>query len=208
MTLRSMRSLNRFLIGATLCSGISLATQVALAQDIYEIAAKKEAKSEAAEPDAMWKWINFGLLAVGLGYLLGKTLPPFFKSRTSDIQKDIVEAQATKRDAEQRAAAIEKRVSALGADIEAFQAQSRTEMEQEAARIREETARMIEKVQKQAGNEIETAGKNAQRDLKAYAAKLSLDMAEQRIRTRLDTATENGLVDDFVKDLQAEGSKN
>ncbi len=208
MTLfNSTKRLNRFLIAATICCGAFFLQPIARAQEPAG-EAKKEAKSEAAEPDPLWKWINFGLLAVGLGYLLGKSLPPFFKSRTSDIQKDIVEAQATKRDAEQRAAAIEKRVSALGADIEAFQAQSRTEMEQEAARIREETARMIEKVQKQAGNEIETAGKNAQRDLKAYAAKLSLDMAEQRIRTRLDTATENGLVDDFVKDLQAEGSKN
>jgi F-type H+-transporting ATPase subunit b len=202
----TLRHLNRFLIAATLCSGIFFSPQARAQEPHGE--PKGESKAEASEPDPMWKWINFGLLALGLGYLMGKALPPFFKSRTSDIQKDIVEAQATKRDAEQRAAAIEKRVSALGADIEAFQAQSRTEMEQEAARIREETARMIEKVQKQAGNEMEAAGKNAQRDLKAYAAKLSLDMAEQRIRARLDTATENGLVDDFVKDLQAEGSKN
>jgi F-type H+-transporting ATPase subunit b len=207
MSLRRMTRLNRFLVAATLCSGIFFSQQAARAQEPHG-EPKGESKAEASEPDPMWKWINFGLLALGLGYLMWKALPPFFKSRTSDIQKDIIEAQATKRDAEQRAAAIEKRVSALGADIEAFQARSRTEMEQEAARIREETARMIEKVQKQAGNEIETAGKNAQRDLKAYAAKLSLDMAEQRIRTRLDTATENGLVDDFVKDLQAEGSKN
>ena len=51
--------------------------------------------------------------------------------------------------------------------------------------------------------EIETAGKIAQRELKIYAAKLALDLAEQRIRGRLDPATEAGLIDDFVQDLEA-----
>jgi F0F1-type ATP synthase membrane subunit b/b' len=41
--------------------------------------------------------------------------------------------------------------------------------------------------------------------LHAYAAKLALDLAEQRIRTRLDASTEAGLVEDFTKDL---GSRN
>ena len=48
----------------------------------------------------------------------------------------------------------------------------------------------------------------ATRELREYAAKLALDLAEQRIRTRLDAGTEAGLVDDFTKDLQQQGSKN
>ena len=30
------------------------------------------------EPAAGWKWANFVLLVVGLGYLIDKTLPPLF----------------------------------------------------------------------------------------------------------------------------------
>jgi F0F1-type ATP synthase membrane subunit b/b' len=63
-------------------------------------------------------------------------------------------------------------------------------------------------MQRQAEQEIESAGTLASRELSAYAAKLSLDLAEQRIRTRLDASTEAGLVDDFTKDLQKQGSKN
>jgi F0F1-type ATP synthase membrane subunit b/b' len=99
-------------------------------------------------------------------------------------------------------------VKALGADIDKFRAQAKIEMEQEAARIRQETAHQIEKLQKQAEQEIESAGNLATRALSAYAAKLALDLAEQRIRTRLDASTEAGLVDDFTKDLQQQGSKN
>jgi F-type H+-transporting ATPase subunit b len=168
---------------------------------------------EAEEPipvDEMiaWKWANFVILAAGAGYLLGKHLPAFFKSRTADIQKDIAEAQATKRTAEARAAEMEIRLKSLGADIEKFRSQSKIEMEQEGSRIRQETAHQIEKLQKQAEQEIESAGNLASRELREYAAKLALDLAEQRIRTRLDAPTEAGLVDDFTKDLQHQGSKN
>jgi F-type H+-transporting ATPase subunit b len=167
-------------------------------------------KGEAPAPENLtWKWVNFGLLAFGLGYLMAKSLPPLFRSRTTEIQKDITEAQQTKREAEQRAAEVLKRVSALGSEIEAFRGRCRVEMEQEAARIREETARQIEKLKRQAAAEIETAGKNAGRDLKSYAAKLSLELAEQRIRARLAASdAANGLVEDFVHDLRTEGSQN
>lgn len=170
----------------------------------------KEKAEEPISKDEMlvWKWANFVILAAGAGYLLGKHLPTFFKSRTADIQKDITEAQQQKQAAEKRAAEMDARLSSLSADIEKFRAESKVEMEQEGARIRQETAQQIEKLQKQAEQEIESAGNLATRELREYAAKLALDLAEQRIRTRLDANTEAGLIDDFTQDLQQQGSKN
>jgi F-type H+-transporting ATPase subunit b len=157
---------------------------------------------------AMWRWVNFSILAAGLLYLLMKTLPPFFSSRSSAIQKDISEAKKLKLESDQRAAAILQRVSSLGADIETFRTQSRSEMEREGVRIREEAAAHIRKLNDQAQSEIESAGKLAGRELRAYAADLALDLAGQRIRARLDAGTEAGLVDGFVGDLKRQESKN
>jgi F-type H+-transporting ATPase subunit b len=176
-------------------------------------AASMHAQEKTEEPltkDEMivWKWANFVILAAGAGYLMGKHLPEFFKSRSADIQKDITEAQATKRTAEARAAEMDARLSSLSADIEKFRVQAKIEMAQEAERIRQDTAHQIEKLQQQAQQEIESAGNLAGRELREYAAKLSLDLAEQRIRTRLDAGTEAGLVDDFTTDLQKQGSRN
>jgi len=168
----------------------------------------QEAKEAAPFDELFWKWANFILLAAGAGYLLAKHLPKFFKSRSADIQKDITEAQQTKLAAEKRAAEMDARLRSLGAEIESFRAHAKVEMEQEAIRIRQETAHQIEKMQKQAEQEIESAGHLAGKELREYAAKLALDLAEQRIRTRLDAGTEAGLVDDFTKDLQQQGSKN
>jgi F-type H+-transporting ATPase subunit b len=156
------------------------------------------------EPAAGWRWANFVLLVAGLGYLLAKVLPPLFKSRTEEIQKGIAEARAIKQDADKRAAEVEARTATLGEDIERFRVEAKAEMQQEGERIRQETAAQIARLENQAQQEIEISGKIARRELKSYAAKLSLDLAEQRVRERLTPRAEQELVDAFIQDLERE----
>jgi len=156
------------------------------------------------EPSAIWKWANFVILVAGLGYLMAKMLPPLFKSRTEEIQKGIAEARAIKQDADRRAAEVDARTAALGAEIERFRIEAKAEMQQEGERIRQETAAQIARLEIKAQQEIEISGKIARRELKSYAAKLSLDLAEQRVRERLNPKTEQELVDAFIQDLERE----
>lgn len=166
----------------------------------------QEHAGEAAEsePAPIWVWANFAILAVGLGYLMSKHLPTFFQSRTDSIRKSIVEAQQAKIDAERRAADMEARMKALGSEIEKLRAESQKELEEEGARIRRETAGHLERLERQAELEIEAASKAALRDLRAYAADLAVDLAEKRIRERLDERTEASMIEGFVHDLQKE----
>lgn len=168
----------------------------------------QEPSAGSEEPAPLWRWVNFAILAAGLGYLMSKNLPPFFESRSADIQKDISEAQKAKQESDQRAAAIDKRVAGLGADIEAFRAKARGEMAQEGERIRKETEALIRKIHDQAQSEIDSAGKTARREVRQYAANLALDLAGQRVRARLDANSEAALVDTFIGDLRAQESKN
>jgi F-type H+-transporting ATPase subunit b len=175
------------------------------------VASAQEEKAEKKELGDGWKWANFAILALGLGYLASKNLPAFFKSRTDEIQKGIAEAQKIKEAADRRATDVEARVASLGRDIEQFRAQSKVEMQQEADRIRQETEAQIRRVEQQSEMEIESAGKAATRELKSYAAKLAMDLAEQRVRSRVDQGTDAGLIDGFVQDLRTQssgGSKN
>lgn len=184
---------------------LAFGASLVVAQESAQPEAQKEEKSGG---EAAWKWANFVILAAGLGYMLNKYMPPIFRARTTEIQKDISEAQAIKKDAETRAAAVDARVQALGAEMDRFRAQSKLEMQQEGDRIRQETARQLARHDVQAAQEIEAAGKTARRELKEYAAKLALELAEQRIRARVDDRTESGLVDAFVADLGRQESKN
>lgn len=171
-------------------------------------AATLAAADGSAEVSPLWKWANFAILAVGLGYLMAKHLPGLFSSRTQEIQKGISESQQMKMDAEKRSAEMDARLSALGADIEKFRTQSAAEMQQEGDRISRETAAQIKKIEQQATVEIESVGKTARRQLKEYAGELAMGLAEERLRARIDSATESALVDDFVRDLEHQASQN
>lgn len=161
-----------------------------------------ESTEHSGEVSPIWKWANFAILAVGLGYLMAKNLPGVFSSRTKEIQHGISEAQQMKQDAERRSAEMDARLNSLGADIEKFRTQSAAEMQQEGDRISRETAAQIKKIEQQAAVEIESVGKTARRQLKEYAAELALGLAEERLRGRMDNAAESALVDDFVRDLE------
>jgi F-type H+-transporting ATPase subunit b len=192
--------MKRLLLIALLAAGTSLYAQEA------EKGGEEE-KAELEVPSEL-KWANFAILAVGLGYMLVKLLPKNFAERTAAIQKDITEAQAVKRDAEARAAKVDAQVKSLGADIERFRKESAQEMAHEGERIRLETAAQIQRISDQAAMEIESAGKVARRELRQYSSELALKLAEERLRAKLDSATDSALVDGFVADLGRQGSKN
>jgi F-type H+-transporting ATPase subunit b len=150
----------------------------------------------------MWKWANFLVLAGALGYLMAKSLPPLFASRTQAITKDMVDSQKVRQDADARAADVERRLAAIETDIAALRAESKAETTAEADRLTRLTAVEIARIQAQSEREISDAGKDAQLELKRYAAGLTIDLAGQKIRARMTPTMEDRLVRGFVRDLK------
>jgi F-type H+-transporting ATPase subunit b len=158
---------------------------------------------EGGDPNLqMWKWANFLVLVGGLGYLIGKMVPPFFAARSQAIIKDMTESGKIRQDAEARAADVERRLAGLEAEIAALRAGSQKESQAETGRLAAHTAAEIAKIQAQSERDIAAAGKAARTELKRYAAGLAVDLAERKIRARMTAATEDGLVRVFVRDLK------
>jgi F0F1-type ATP synthase membrane subunit b/b' len=149
-----------------------------------------------------WKWANFLLLAAGLGYLIRKSGGPFFAARKQSISKDISESEQIRRDAESRAAEVDRRLANLSADIAALRAASEREAQSETERLAAHTAAEIVKVQAQATHEIASAQKAARMDLRRYTGELAVRLAEQKVRARMSPAAQDMLVRGFVRDLQ------
>lgn len=168
----------------------------------------KDVAAEYRDPMLKWKWINFAILAGVLGYLIGKQAPGFFKDRSATILRDISEATKVREEAEARARAMEQRLAALGDEIEKLRRDAKEQMANEGERIRQETVHQIARVQQSAEQDIAALTKHATQDLKAYAAKLAVDLAEQRIRTRMDGDTQDRLIDRFVHELDGKGARN
>jgi len=160
--------------------------------------------AEEKEPGGLevWKWANFVVLAGGLGYLIGKKGGPFFAARSTQIRKDIVEAGEVRKEAETRAAEVDRRLANLEAEIAVLRAESGKEAEAEAGQFERHTAAEIAKTQANAEQEIAAAGKAARMELKRYCADLAVGLAEQKIRARMTPETQDGLVRGFVRDLK------
>lgn len=202
--------MKRFLMvwtmGMTLSLGIwAQESEAAKAATMHEAAAAEE--HEEGDKYAVWKWANFAILAVVLGYMLNKALPPFFAGRTADIQKGIAEAAAMKADAEKRAAEMERRMTALSVEIEQIRTGAKDEMQKEANRIAKETEYQLARLQAQGEHEIASLTKHAMQQLKAHSAMLALELAEQRIRGGMTDAAQSGLVARFVSSLDRQGAR-
>ena len=152
-------------------------------------------------PSMLLKWINFAILAGILGYMIAKMAPAFFKGRDEEIQRDLREAAEMKRSAEAQTADIEKRLSTLDTEIEAIRAGASKELEADRIRIENDTAQALTKLEHSAALEIESTTKAAISELKSYAAKLALELAETKIRGQINAATETRLIDGFLKRL-------
>ena len=190
--------------------GTAFAVSAAVAQEKPDTASERAAEpAEEGEHGKLelWKWANFIVLAGGLGYLAGKHSGPFFAARSIKIRKDLIESEEVRKEAEARVAAVERRIANLEADIAALRAEAQKEAEAETERLSRRTAAEIAKAQAHGEEEIAAAGKAARASLKQYAAELAVELAEQKIRTRITPDEQNALVRGFAHDLPAAGQR-
>ena len=149
-----------------------------------------------------WLWANFLILIGALAYLGAKHGAPFLKARQESISSGIAEAAAKKADADRRVADVNQRLSALDSEIANLKTQMREEQAQEAQRLADRNAAELARIQHQAEQEMEAAGKAARIELQAHAAKLALDLAEQKLRAEMTGDTQQRLTRGFVESLR------
>ena len=165
-------------------------------------AAEEHGSGHAPGPGIWWKWANFAVLAAALGYLIRKYAPAFFRSQDENIRRALEEAARLKKEAEERAAGIERRMMNLQAEIDELRRTARQEVAAEGERVRQETGQQLEKVQALAEQEIAAAGIAARQQLKAYAAGLAIELAERRLRGEITPEADRRIVSGFLKGLQ------
>lgn len=163
--------------------------------------AEEAEKKTVAEPNEIWTWLNFAILAVGLGYLIAKNLGPFLTARTAEIQAGLRAGEKAKAEADARAAAVQAQLNTLGSEVEKLRAEAFRDRDREVARIKRETEAELGRIQQHAAHEIDSASKLALLELKRYAAKAAIELAEQKVRAGMSPDVQNGLIQNFLGDV-------
>ena len=159
-------------------------------------------EAEQGDPWIWWKIANFAILALGLGYLIGKNVPPLFRKQSEDIQAALADAAKLKADAEAYHASVAARLANLQREIDDLRATAHTEMKAEGERIRRETEHHLGRIREQSAQEIALMTRGAKDELRKYSAELAIGLAEQRIHSRMNSDVQQKLVSGFLTDLQ------
>ena len=154
--------------------------------------------------DALFKLINFVILAGALAFLLRRPLAEFFNQRSNSIRESLEEGRKALEASEAQLRAVEEKLRSLEDQISGFKAAAAQEIEAERERLRQAVTREAEKILELARAEIDAATRAAKLELKIYAARQAVDLAEAMIRQRLDQAGQRRLVARFVGALTPE----
>ncbi len=149
-----------------------------------------------------WLWANFLILAGGISYLALKKGGPYFSSRSEDIRKGIAESEKLKSEADARVTAVNAKLASLESEIASVRSAILEEQAHENERIQRETASELERIQQRGEQEIAAAGKLARLDLRRHAARLSLELAEQKLRHRMNPEMQASITRSFVQELR------
>ncbi|MEP7364176.1 MAG: hypothetical protein ABI972_13050 [Acidobacteriota bacterium] len=154
------------------------------------------------EAPILYKWINFGILAAGIGFVAVKTGGPFLANRARDISVALDAASRVKAEAESQVAEISRRIANLDTELASMKADARREMEKERVRASQETETLLAKLRANADQEIHSTAKNAEFELRRFSSQLAMQLAEQKIRARMNGHVQAGLVSTFVAGLR------
>ena len=188
-----MKKLPGVLPMGVLLMGVLLTALPALAEET------KSGESGGLSP--IWTWINFIILVGVLGYLIAKNMGPMLAARTHKIQEGLAAGEKAKAEADARAAAVDVQLKNLGGEIEKLRASAASDREREASRIARDTETELARIETHASQEIESAGKAARLDVRRYAAKLAIELAEQKLRARMSPDVQASLVRNFIGDI-------
>lgn len=169
---------------------------------------EKAEEGEAPKHEAVYKVINFLLLAGGLTFLLRRPLGEFFAQRSASIRKSLEEGRKALEASQVQLTAVEEKLRHLEEQLREFKVNAAREMEAERQRLRQAAAKEAEKILQAARDQIKVSTRAARLELKVYAAQRALEMAEEIIRERLDDARRRRLVRQFLTRLDAKGNRN
>lgn len=146
--------------------------------------------------------VNSAILIGLILWFLFRMVPKMLRRRSEMLQKQLAEARLATSQANERLAVIEERLSKLGVEIDAIRQQTERESAEDEKRIEAALEAERRRIISSAEQEIELAGAAAQRELKKFAAGLSVDRALHKIR--LSAEDDRLLIHSFGEDLKGE----
>jgi F-type H+-transporting ATPase subunit b len=183
---------------------------VARAQPAHETPVSQPAVAEGhsgeeQHGDSPWAFagriFNFVVLVGLLVYLLREPVRVYLADRGMQIRTDLVTAAAMKEDAIRQMAEIDLKLKQLPAELDRLRAGGHQEIAAEQGRIEQAATAERDRLLEQTRREIDLQLRAVRRDLVAHAADLAVQVARERIRSRITTDDQRRLLDQYLEQV-------
>jgi F-type H+-transporting ATPase subunit b len=147
-------------------------------------------------PTIVWQAANLVLFLVLLVVLLKKPLSKFFADRRRQVEEEHKKAEADRLRAEELAQEIDARLSGIEVEIANLKSHAATESQKEEKELVAQAEAEAQRIVARGSAEIDARVREARKELTAYAADLSVEMADEILKKSLTPEDHARLVDE------------
>jgi F-type H+-transporting ATPase subunit b len=191
----SVHLLNRRNVRYMMLSILPIITTASLA---FAAGGEGEGSSREMFIDFAWRVANFVVLVGFLYWFLAKKIKEFFFERRQSIKATIDEKVAEKEETEKKfrgySVKLDKATEEISNIFELIKSQGTVEKE----KIIEDAKKAAEKMKEDAQTRMEQEFKAARNQLRAEAAKLSVEMAEEILKKNITQEHHEYMVKDYL----------
>jgi len=148
--------------------------------------------------DWLPRLVNFSIIAGVVVYFLRKPVRDFFAGRTTEIAKAIQEATEARERAVAALAEMERKIKDMEAETARMVADAQVRGEKDKLALIEEGRKVAQEVQVQVKLGIEIEVQKAKAALATEASLLSLELAEGRIKEKINSQDHERIVKEYV----------
>jgi len=150
--------------------------------------------------------LNLLLLLGVLFYFARKPILEFFAGRRKQIRKELEDAEALRREAEQRYTTWQRKIAELDAEHQTIREQSRSRAESEHAQIIADARATAARIRQDATAAIEQELRRSRAILHEEAADLAVELAGNLLREQVDDRDRERLVTEVIERIERSGA--
>ena len=151
-----------------------------------------------------WVFIAVVIFLLALLYFgIHKKIAGALDARADAIRSELDEARRLREEAQQLLASYQRKQKEAEAQAEEIVKQARSDAENMATQARKDLAERLERRAAQAEAKIANAEAQALGEVKAKAADLAMDAAENILRTKMSAAEKSKFIQDGIKQMGA-----
>jgi F0F1-type ATP synthase membrane subunit b/b' len=165
--------------------------------------AEEGAKPNPADSPAgiIFRWINFLIVFGAIAYLIAKHGGAFFRANAKQIAASIIEATATKAEAERELREVEVKIERLDQYVAEMRAEAERNWAAESERLHASGQAETEKIAHAAREELAASERAAQQQVREIAATLAVERAAVLVSSMMNAGVRARMFQSFISEL-------